>query len=183
MEELRSTEILDKEIEDDARRKAVQILEHADEECKTILDAVEGRVQEMLAEKKKEYDAAFQHFTHNENASLPLEQVRFLSAHKTKSIMTGINAYLTAIPREKRRRIVDSMIEKYTPLFAGKHFTVRETTEPSAFPEITVSEGVIMESDDGSIRARATLDERIAEILDTSGYDLAAALFGKRLPE
>ena len=33
MQELRSTEILDKEIEADARRKAEAILKKADEEC------------------------------------------------------------------------------------------------------------------------------------------------------
>ena len=37
MQELRSTDILDKEIEADARRKAEAILKRADKECEEIL--------------------------------------------------------------------------------------------------------------------------------------------------
>jgi V/A-type H+-transporting ATPase subunit E len=182
MEELRSTEILDKEIEDDARKKAVQILEHADEECRQILDAVEGRVQAMAEERKADYEAKLRHFRRSVDASAPLEELRFLASFKMQGIMQGIDAYLAALPKAKRAAIIDGMIEKYAPVFEGKKYTRTEVNEASVFPEISVSQGVILASEDGSISARATLDEKIAEILDSHSHALAAALFGRRLP-
>ena len=44
MQELRSTEILDKEIEADARRKAEAILKKADEECVQIMEGVKTKL-------------------------------------------------------------------------------------------------------------------------------------------
>ena len=43
MQELRSTDILDKEIEADARRKAEAILKRADKECEEILASVQNK--------------------------------------------------------------------------------------------------------------------------------------------
>ena len=45
MEELRSTEILEKEIQSDARRKAEKILKNADADCEKILSSVETRFE------------------------------------------------------------------------------------------------------------------------------------------
>ena len=53
MEELRSTEILDKEIEADARKKADKILKNADSEAEKILADVETRVKEAKEQKEK----------------------------------------------------------------------------------------------------------------------------------
>ena len=47
MEELRSAEILDKEIQDDARKKAEKILRNADSQCDQIMAQVESRLEEV----------------------------------------------------------------------------------------------------------------------------------------
>jgi len=55
MEELRSTEILDKEIREDARRKANRILNNATLECEKILEDVNNRFEKDAETKKAEY--------------------------------------------------------------------------------------------------------------------------------
>ena len=51
MEELRSTEILDKEIEADARKKADRIVAKAESEAKSIIAGVDERVKKAVEEK------------------------------------------------------------------------------------------------------------------------------------
>ncbi len=50
MEELRSTEILDKEIRSDARKKAERILSKAEVDCQMILAEVDDRVENAKKE-------------------------------------------------------------------------------------------------------------------------------------
>ena len=52
MEELRSTEILDKEIQEDARRKANRILNNGLLECEKILEDVNIKFEDDAAKKK-----------------------------------------------------------------------------------------------------------------------------------
>ena len=53
MEELRSTEILDKEIQEDARKKADKIVKNSQIEAQNILDSVDGRIEVARQEKEK----------------------------------------------------------------------------------------------------------------------------------
>ena len=45
MQELRSTDILEKEIQTDARKKAEEILKQAESECTNILESVDADLQ------------------------------------------------------------------------------------------------------------------------------------------
>ena len=44
-------------------------------------------------------------------------------------------------------------------------------------------EGCIIETEDRSVKCRATISELVGKIVDTDRYELASALFGGRLPE
>jgi vacuolar-type H+-ATPase subunit E/Vma4 len=136
----------------------------------------------MAEERKADYEERMRHFRCGADASAPLEELRFLASFKMQGIMQGIDAYLSALPKAKLQAIIDDMTEKYAPVFEGKKYTLTEVNEASVFPEISVSQGVILSSEDNGITARATLDEKIAEILDAHSHALAAALFGRRLP-
>ena len=57
MEEFRSTEILDKEIQDDARRKAEKLLKRAEIDGQKILDDVKVRIENTAKEKQAMYAA------------------------------------------------------------------------------------------------------------------------------
>lgn len=83
MEELRSTEILDKEIQADARKKAERILERAEAEAKTLFTAVASRLATAEQELQKKTDEACAEFAKDKDAALPLEKARFFCFVRT----------------------------------------------------------------------------------------------------
>ena len=105
MEELRSTEILDKEIEADARKKAEKLLLNADAECQKLLDGVQERVAGAECEKKQYYAGKIAAFTANLDAALPLEKERFLASFYAEAVGKALNDYLTALGEEEHKLI------------------------------------------------------------------------------
>ena len=77
MQELRSTDILDKEILSESRKKAEKILKNADADCKELLDSLDSEIQKARAEKQKFYDEKLKLFEKNKKVSIPLEKQRF----------------------------------------------------------------------------------------------------------
>jgi V/A-type H+-transporting ATPase subunit E len=213
MEELRSTEILDKEIQEDARKKAERTLVKANEECEAILSQVNSRVQAALKEKESAYQAKLDALKRDKDAALPLEKKRFLVSFEGAEVVKAVNAYLAALPASKRLSLIAELLESYKPAIGARRFKAfafgvepaeaenllksvfdsdslvscqkgaRTQLGESAVEGIETREGIILETEDGAIRARATLDEIIAKLLDTARYELTAALFGGRLPE
>ena len=53
MQELRSTDILDKEIQADARKKAERMLAKADSDCAKLLASVDTDIEKTGAEKRR----------------------------------------------------------------------------------------------------------------------------------
>ncbi len=213
MEELRSTEILDKEIEADARKKAEGILTEADAECKKLLDAVSDRVKEVAAQKSAYYDSKIATFKKNRDAALPLEQERYRVSFYTGSVADAINAYLEALDETKQLSLVEKMLvrsmyavseKKVDALVFGfsvseakkmleKHLsgkqilscteTTFEKSGDEAVPLNAVHKGIVLESEDKSVRLRLTIDQMVSEIEDTYSNELAVTLFGGRLPQ
>ena len=213
MEELRSTEILDKEIEADARKKAERILADADAECQKLLDAVKDRVKEASEQKTAYYDAKIATFKKNRDAALPLEQERYRVSFYTSSVAEAFNAYLASLGEEKLLSLIEKMLVRSKNALAGKKLNAlvfglnsgeakkllekhlyaknvlscSETTfEQSGDEEAllnTVHKGIIVETEDKSVRCRLTIDQLVGEIEDRYSNELATTLFGGRLPE
>ena len=78
MEELRSTEILDKEIREEARRKAEKILKEAEIDCREIGQKTEARFAEDEQQQKAEYFWVVLQFRHL-NTGLVLQKTYLLS--------------------------------------------------------------------------------------------------------
>ena len=74
MEELRSAEILDKEIQDDARKKAEKILRNADSQCDQIMAQVESRLEEAKKEKEIYFNQKADQVKKDLDSSMPLEK-------------------------------------------------------------------------------------------------------------
>lgn len=211
MEELRSTEILDKEIEADARKKAEKLLLNADAECQKMLDGVQERVAEAARERKQYYAEKIAAFTANLDAALPLEKERFLASFYAEAVGKALNDYLTALGEEKRLSLVlarlsdvaaalaekkvkatvygfdSARVEKALAVAFGKNLlSVAKTTFAEAGVESAllndVHEGIILESEDRSVRCRLTTDQLVSELKDTYSAELATTLFGGRLP-
>ena len=211
MEELRSTEILDKEIEADARKKVEKILKNADSECERILADVENRVKDASEQKSKYYKSKIEQFEKNVNAALPLEKERFLVKFYADSVSSSLNDYLKKIGSEKRLSLIEKSLEKKLEVTSGKKFnalvfgipldsakkllennkvdvgSVSEVTfetsgEETAFGN-EIHEGMIIESEDKVLRLRLTIDQILREIEDKYSEELALSLFGGKLPQ
>lgn len=208
MEEFRSTEILDKEIQADARKKAEKILAKADVDCALLLEEVSGRIEKAKKELADKYALKIAAFEKDLSATLPLEKERFLVSFIQSSIEKAINAYLAKLSDEEKIDLVlkksvkiedvlkskklnalyygfqESLVKKTV----GKKFnliSVKETEFNKMIIEndlgITDRKGIILESEDKAIRVRMTLSEVISQIQDKYRAELYSALFGERL--
>lgn len=210
MEELRSAEILDKEIQDDARKKAEKILRNADSQCDQIMAQVESRLEEAKKEKEIYFNQKADQVKKDLDSSMPLEKSRFLVSYISSSIAKGINEYLKTLSSEKRFELAVSLLNQFSNLVCDRTFDaavygfdpayVKSTLSSKvkinscssvefaksgseAVDGIEIHEGVILLSEDKSVKIRLTLEEVITELIDKYRKELAVTLFGGRLPE
>lgn len=210
MEELRSAEILDKEIQDDARKKAEKILRNADSQCDQIMAQVESRLEEAKKEKEIYFNQKADQVKKDLDSSMPLEKSRFLVSYISSSIAKGINEYLKTLSSEKRFELAVSLLNQFSNLVSDRTFEaavygfdpayVKSTLSSKvkinscssvefaksgseAVDGIEIHEGVILLSEDKSVKIRLTLEEVITELIDKYRKELAVTLFGGRLPE
>ena len=212
MEELRSTDILDKEIQDDARKKAEKILKNADAQGQQILADVETRLESAKKDRESYYSQKAAQFKKDLDSSLPLEKSRFLVSYISSSVASAINDYLKTISQEKRIQLVLTMLTRFESLTDGKSFeaavygfnldlaknelnknnklhissflaTEFAKTGEVAVDGIEIHEGIILVSDDKVVKIRLTLEELFSELIDKYRNELAVTLFGGRLPE
>lgn len=210
MEELRSAEILDKEIQDDARKKAEKILRNADSQCDQIMAQVESRLEEAKKEKEIYFNQKADQVKKDLDSSMPLEKSRFLVSYISSSIAKGINEYLKTLSSEKRFELAVSLLNQFSNLVSDRTFDaavygfdpayVKSTLSSKvkinscssvefaksgseAVDGIEIHEGVILLSEDKSVKIRLTLEEVITELIEKYRKELAVTLFGGRLPE
>ena len=205
MKEFRSTEILDKEIQEDARRKAEKLLKRADIDGQRIIDETEDRIKEVEAEKKNQYAERVKNYGNNLEASLPLEKERFLVSFQNQTIIDAIKAYISALSEKQREQLVEKLLIQYKPFLNNKKFsaqytgfsgtTVQTLLEKNfgkkMIAEITerkktgadFEEGLYIETEDKTVMCRATIAELVHSIIDTNRFELANTLFSGRFEQ
>lgn len=211
MEELKSTEVLEKQIEDDARKKADQILSDADKSCEQIMCEVDARLEKAKNEKQKYFDGILSQHKKDLDASISLEKSRFVVSFVSSSVASAINDYLKQLSAEKRMSAVLSMLKNFNHLTDGKTFDASvygfdvnstkaqlenaglkitsctniafEKSGEAAIEGIDLHEGIILTSNDKSVKIRLTLEELVSELIDKYRNELAVTLFGGRIPE
>ncbi len=205
MQELRSTDILDKEIQSDARKKAERMLQKADRDCENLLASVETDLQKAADEKRAFFENKLNSFETDRKAVVPLEKERFKVSFIQNAVIQNINKYLEALSEEKRLELVtrafdfkarveqkvNAQVYGFSP-DAAKNFLSKklgdkllscsETKFGSAALEdelgLTKPQGIILESEDKNFRCRLTLNEVIEKLLDSNRAELSATLFG-----
>lgn len=211
MEELRSTEVLDKEIRADSRKKAARIIDGAKEESQRLLEEVEIRIRDAQQAELQLQQKKLDTFKRNLSASLPLEKQRYCVKFISERIIEELNGWFSSIGEEGRLKIIDAMIQDVLPVLSGRQadvfvqgmdipqvkkmlekkqgLSVGEVGETSPsmesekVPLFEFHQGVILKARDGSVTCRLTLDEKVRSLLDEKNYELASSLFGGRLPE
>jgi V/A-type H+-transporting ATPase subunit E len=120
MEELRSTDILDKEIQSDARKKAERILQNAEAEGQKIEAAVSSRIEAAKKDIEATYAEKLAVFKRNVEAALPLECERYLVDFEGKSVSSAINDYLSSLSQERKILLLKRMITSGKKVLANK---------------------------------------------------------------
>ncbi len=205
MKEFRSTEILDKEIQEDARRKAEKLLKRADIDGQRIIDETEDRIKEVETEKKNQYAERVKNYGNNLEASLPLEKERFLVSFQNQTIIDAIKAYISALSEKQREQLVEKLLIQYKPFLNNKKFsaqytgfsgtTVQTLLEKNfgkkMIADITerkktgadFEDGLYIETEDKTVMCRATIAELVHSIIDTNRFELANTLFSGRFEQ
>lgn len=211
MEELRSTEILDREIEADASKKSKKIIEKAEKQAQEILDGVDERVKENLDKKRESYKEKLQQIALNSESFIPLEKERMLASFYEEQVCASLNNYFDSIGKEKRLLWLEKKLlkvktalneqpanffyfgdfeEKEISDFAKKHFASKvnkitkinfEQSHEEKENGNNFHEGIIIESENKCVKVRLTMDEIVREIKDKYSEKLAVTLFGGRL--
>lgn len=213
MEELRSTEILDREIESDAKKKASKILQKAQQEAQSILSGVNDKVEKAVKERSEYYKNKLVQLEKNAEAYVPLEKERFLVSFYDEQVEEAINEYFDSTGTEKFNEILGLKLEKYKAIFGAKDINVvffggitesqaRKIIESKINNKITDikeiqfeksgeqavcgnthHEGMILCTEDNSVKVRLTVDQIVREIKDKYSYELASTLFAGVIPQ
>ena len=207
MQELRSTDILDKEIQSDARKKAEKILKKADSNCSEILASVDENIEKTKEEKKLSYSEKLSAFEKDQKASIPLQKECFEVSFIQNEISKGINKYLSSLSEEKRLEIAGkgfdfSNLDKKVVAWVygfnlerAKNFLSKKLgknlleCKETIFRKIALEDscglenpqGIILEAEDKTFRFRLTLSQAVGKILDENRAELSDALFGGQI--
>jgi hypothetical protein len=202
MEELQSTDVLDKEILEDARKKARRILGTADETIAASSAIWEKRMDKDLRALKKSFTLRMEKLRGEIMARLPLDKRRAYSEKVEAALLSAMRNYLGALPREKILALLEREIkrcagglpesdpgpfeagcrslsrEELTHLLAaslpGIKWTFREAMEFHRLPGSFPA--IIINSP--AVRLTASVDAVAGALLEDSRGELAAALLG-----
>ena len=205
MQELRSTDILDKEIQADARKKAERMLQKADRDCEALLNSIETDLEKAADEKEAFFEHKLQSFETDRKAVVPLEKERFKISFIQDAIIQNINKYLDGLSEEKRLELVfrnfdlgvntESSLNAFVYGFSvdgakkflssklgNKLLSCKETKFGAEALEddlgLDKPQGIILETEDKNFRSRLTLNEVIENLLDKNRSELSDTLFG-----
>lgn len=206
MQELRSTDILDKEIQADARKKAERMLAKADLDCEKLIASVDSDIEKAKQEKEEFFAHKLEAFEKDRMAVVPLEKERFKVSFIQNAVIQNINKYLEGLSEEKRLALVARDFNFKTDLklnafvygfsvsgakkflsekLGSKLASVSETKFGAEALEDEIGlekpQGIILESEDKNFRCRLTLSEVIEKLLDSHRSELSDTLFGGQL--
>lgn len=206
MQELRSTQIVDNEIQVEARKKAEKILKKSEAEAIEILTSVDKAIERTENEKKDFYEKKFNAFKRDLEASVPLENERFKISFIQNQLTENINDYFSKMKDVQILEVVSkscsfkvsqnvktfvygfdlSAAEKFLSQKLGKNLISCEKTEfGKRIIEddcgLTNLKGVILEAEDNSFRIRLTLSQIVSNLMDKEREKMAEILFGGSL--
>jgi V/A-type H+/Na+-transporting ATPase subunit E len=200
MEEIVTTEPLEKEILSDARKKAERILKDSGVEAESVLRSGRERTEKSLETLGSDYDSRAKRYRGESLARLPLEKARIKAAHVDALLKKAVSAYLPSLGAAERDRLLLGLLSRAASLVGASPIAVRysglskaeaESLAAKAFPKshiASVSEdplihsvGLIVATQDENLSARATLDLVGERLLDEDRGELAQALCGEAL--
>ncbi|MDR1867203.1 MAG: hypothetical protein LBQ77_02915 [Treponema sp.] len=112
MEELRSTDILDREILEEARRKAYKILKEVDESLQKSSEEWSKRSQTTIDEARQKQALRIEKVRHETFARLPLEKQRTRLKTLETLLNKAIAEYVHRIPQREIIELLEKTLKK-----------------------------------------------------------------------
>jgi hypothetical protein len=112
MEELRSTDILDREILEDARKKAYRILKTADDTVKSAGDVWKKKTDDAIADIGRRYIRREEQSRTEIMARFPLDKRRTRSEKVESFLQAAMKGYLTDLSRERILDLLEGELAK-----------------------------------------------------------------------
>jgi vacuolar-type H+-ATPase subunit E/Vma4 len=202
METVKTSEVLESQILDDARAKAARILEAADKECAAVRAEWDRRGSEELRRLEAVRASRVTALRQDLEATLPLDFLRSRLGFFQKSVSAALDGIFASLDARELSRLVGRQVATASFAFINQRLVAwtagiaedearRIVTEsiPGAVvqevkqlpPEAAAEtgKGLVVETADGSRRFRATLQELAALLLEEHREELVTALFGK----
>ncbi|MCX7023117.1 MAG: hypothetical protein NT080_00675 [Spirochaetes bacterium] len=197
MEEIVTTDALEREILEDARKKAAALLKAADEEARRVAQAGEKRTKAALAGLGKESTARIERHRSETEARIPLEKSRLRTTYLDDALRSATRSYFAALPDSRIAEIAAALLSDAKEFLKAKAVSLRcrglgaesmralgasipwaASVSVSEDPSLPAS-GAVAETGDGAVTLRATMDVVASDLLREKRGELAAALCGK----
>jgi hypothetical protein len=107
MEELLSTDIIHREILDDATRKAEKLLKGAERAVASMSAEWDGKLQKAVAEVKERYDAEIAGQVAEGKARLAMDKARAKLTKITGELANAMTAFFHALPQNERLSVLE----------------------------------------------------------------------------
>jgi len=201
MEELQSTEILDKEILEDARKKAHRILKAAEDTIKAKLEDREQKLNETISDLEKKYAQLSKHATDEIMAHLQIDKQRVKAKKIEELLASAVQTWFAGLSRDRvlallkeelAKRVAASdtstassikaqihQVEKkeaetlLKAVLPGKSCNIEQSASVSPYPEI------ILETPEA--RIYASISKTVDALLGEKRAELVEALLGKEI--
>ncbi|MDR1398600.1 MAG: ATPase [Treponema sp.] len=205
MEELQSTDMLDREILEDARKKAYRILKSSEEGVKSAAELWKKKTTAAIAENRERYVSRFVTMKDEIVARLLLDKRRIRSEKIESLLKTAMNSYLQSLSRKTLLSLLEKELRlrltelRETNEFPTTSVTVRINNLSSAESEAilkkyltpgtwtleTTNIALLVEDkfprltlDALSVRINASIDSAGYDLLEDKRAELLAALLG-----
>ena len=203
MEELQSTDILDSEILEDARKKAWRILKAADETVLSQAGEWEKKTRESLEELRQKYLKRRKTVVSEIVARLPIDKRRVRTQAIDRLLNNAVQTWYAELKRERVIMLIKNQLKKRLAeshdilLDAGKvfysnlayaeveniisdglkgiNFSFEEIISDNNFPELVI--------DNDAVRISASLQKAVDYFLQEKRAELIEALVGTEIPD
>jgi V/A-type H+-transporting ATPase subunit E len=200
MEEIVSTEALEKEILEDARKKGERLLKDADAEIQRLKTAAAERSRLSIAALEADYASRLARYQGEAEARLPLELGRMKAAYVDALLRDAAARFALSLSAQDLGALVSSLLARASSLLgstavhlccmgldpAAASGIFAEALPQSRALSVRVDEGLsapglVATSEDGRLRVRATLDLVTEALLGENRGELARALCAEAL--
>ncbi len=207
MEVLKTGEELERQILEDARKKASRTLEAAEKDCTAIRAEMQAELDREAQRLEAGRDRRVAALRSELAAQLPLDFMRARLQWIDATVTGGLREMLSKLSADELAGVLGARMRAAAAFFAGRQVSVacaglteaaaRSLVEQS-MPGVTVaavaprhggaaggsgpgdsSSGVVIESTDGKLKLRCTLAELEAQLLDEHRQELAEACLGR----